>query len=403
MITRNQPNAFRVPRARFGIVEHVGFLENALSRIGLMPRPHVMAQATGIPYVSRYSQDNHLERITLEDWLGTLPDHVTINRDAAMRIGAAAASRHTIAGTSGRLPLFLSDHKGVRATDQPAVLRQLERGVPLSTTLTWMFDSLFFYPCTWLVVRDRDAYGWPRWYEWVSQARADLDMDGNLVKIDGEPVRPEDVKRFDSPLGHGFLHNARKDLQRAIALNVSAALAEDNPVPTVELHNETGIELTASEREKLLDDWSSARRRRGVAYTPKGLKVIAHGAAPEQLLIDARRSIAIEVVRHANLPAWAASTAVEGATMTYDNRSMRNWELIDLTLSPYFKQFSDRMSMNDITPRGSVVRIDTSELVMPDQKTRFEAYAIGRKHGFITNEWIAQQEGWPTPTGGPAS
>lgn len=373
----------------------VGFVENTLARIGLMPRPHVMAQATSIPYVSRFAQDNHLAHITLDDWLGALPDHVTVTRDAAMRVGAVAAARHIVAGTLGRLPLYL-EVGGIRAEHQPRVMRQLERGVPLSTTLTWAYDALMFWPCTWFVVRDRDAYGWPRWYEWIAQHRADIDDAGNLAKVDGEPVAAGDVVRVDSPLGHGLLHNARKDIQRAIALNLSAALAEDNPVPTVELHNESGIELTNDEREQLLTNWSAARRKRGVAYTPKGLKVIAHGTAPEQLLIDGRRAIALDLIRHANLPAWAASTAVEGATMTYDNRAMRNWELIDLTLAPYMKAFADRFSMNDLTPRGSAVRVDTSELTQPDQKTRFETYALGKQHGFIDNAWIAAQEGWAT-------
>lgn len=373
----------------------VSFIENVLSRFGLMPKPHVMASVTGIPYVSRFSQDNHLAQITLEDWLGALPEHVAVTRDNAMRVAPVAAARHTIAGTGGRLPLFL-EHDGVRDTFQPRVLSQLERGVPITTTLTNLYDALYFHSCTWLVVRDRDSYGWPRWYEWIEQSRADLDDAGNLTKVDGEPVKPEDAKRFDSPLGAGFLHNGRKTVQRAIAIDLAAALAEDNPVPTVELHNETGIELTDTEIDDLLENWSSARRRRGVAYTPKGLKVIAHGTRPEQLLIDGRKAIAVDVVRHANLPAWAASTAVEGATMTYDNRSMRNWELIDLTLAPYFSAVGERFSMNDMTPRGAKVKVDTTVLTQPDMKTRFEAYGIGKKHGFITNSWIAEQEGWAT-------
>lgn len=373
----------------------MAFLENALARIGLMPKPRVMAAATGIPYVSRFSQDNHLAAITLEDWLGVLPEHVAVTRENAMQVATVASARHTIATTLGRLPLYLSQ-KGMRAEDQPAVLQQLEYGVPLSSTLTWAYDEMFFYPCTWFVVRDRDSYGWPRWYEWISHARADLDQDGRLEKVDGVAVAERDVVRVDSPLGHGFLHNARKTVQRAIALDLSAALAEDNPVPTVELHNETGIELTDDEREDLLTSWSSSRRRRGVAYTPKGLKVIAHGQAPEQLLIDGRKLISLDIVRHANLPAWAASTAVEGGSMTYDNRSLRNWELLDLTLAAYAAAFEDRFSMNDLTPRGSRVHVDTGELTMPDQETRFRTYGIGKKFGFIDNAWIAQQEGWAT-------
>ena len=52
--------------------------------------------------------------------------------------------------------------------------------------------------------------------------------------------------------------------------------------------------------------------------------------------------------------------------------------------------------MNDLTPRGSRVQVDTGELTMPDQETRFRTYGIGKKFGFIDNAWIAQQEGWAT-------
>jgi hypothetical protein len=349
----------------------------------------------GDGYASSFADGDELVRIALDDWLGTLPDAIPVNRHNAMQISTVASARHVIAGTGGRIPLY-AEQGDVRPTSQPALLGQLERGVPRSTTMTWSYDDAFFQPQAWWHVTERDYYGWPLWIERVAPHKATIDAEGRLVKVNGKPVKAEDVIRIDSPLGHGFLKNAGRDIQRAIALTLAAAKAEDSPIPAIELHNELGVEMTQEEIDDLLDNWAAARRKRGTAYTPKGLKVIAHGKPADALLIDGRRAISLDLVRHANLPAWAASTAVEGATMTYDNRQLRNWELIDLTLSPYFTAFAERLSLNDVTPRGWTVKANTDELTRPDLKTRFEAYEIGKLGGFIDNAWIAAQEGWAT-------
>ncbi|QEO08892.1 phage portal protein [Protaetiibacter larvae] len=348
----------------------------------------------GRPYASQFA-DGELAQITLQHWLGALPAYVHVNRANAMKVASVAAARHVIAGTAGRIPL-VARKDGARVPAQPSLLVQPERGVPRSTTMTWTYDALFFQSCTWWHVTERDAYGWPAWVEWVPLAKAGLDNEGRLIKVGDTPVRPEDVIRFDSPLGEGFLHNAGKIVQRAIALDLAASKAEDSPIPAVELHDELGVELPQDKIDDLLDKWAAARRTRGVAYTPKGLKVIPHGKPADALIIDGRKTISLDVIREANLPAWAASTAIEGATMTYDNRSLRNWELLDLTLGSYFEAVAGRLAMPDVTPRGWTVEADTDRLTRDDMKTRFEAYQIGKTAGFIDNAWIAAQEGWAT-------
>ncbi|UDF14710.1 phage portal protein [Antiquaquibacter oligotrophicus] len=350
-------------------------------------------------FASRFSDSSHLAQITLDDWLGSLPDAVAVNRSNAMSIATISAGRNTIAGVAGGLTL-LAEKGSQPAPVQPSILEGFERGIPMATTLTWTFDDLIFYPCSWWVVRERDFYNWPIWGERVDHSRTRLDSFGRLTHVDGEEVKPQDVIRFDSPLGDGLLVNGRRTIKRAIALDISAALAEDNPVPSVELHNEGNTPMDERQRKQLISDWIEARRKSGVGYTPKGLKVVTHGLAPQQLLIDGRRAISLDAARHMNLPAWAVSTAVEGATMTYDNRSMRNWELIDLTLGAYFTAVAGRLSMPDVTPRGWKVRINPDELTRPDEKTRFDTYKVGLDGDFIDREWIAAREGWPRIMGG---
>lgn len=372
----------------------MGLLDRVLSRLGY-------TLATEVGYASGWSDNSHLADIALADFLGFAEDYVLVNRATAMQISTIAAGRNTIAGIGGRLPLY-AEQGGIRAPQQPALLSQPERGIPRTTSMQWLYDSLLFYPHAWWHVIERDFYKWPTKVERVEQSEARLDDKGRLIAIGNRDVKPEDVIRFDSPLGAGLLIDGANRIKRAYAIEAAAALAEDNPVPTVELHNE-GADLNDTEREVLLTAWSAARRKRGVAYTPKNLKAIAHGQQTEQLLIAGRKQLNLDLVRQMNLPAWAASNAVEGATMTYDNRQLRNWELIDITLGGYFAAITGRLSMPDVTPRGWEVKVGTDDLTRPDQKTRFETYRIGlgdKKTAFIDTDWIAAQESWPVTPGG---
>lgn len=361
---------------------------------------NVLRRALGITeenYSSRFTDSSGLAQIAIANYLGALPGYVAVTRKNAMTLGTVASARHTLAGMS-RLPLY-TERNGQRVPNPTRLLDQPEFGVPRSTTLQWTYDALFFYPHAWWHVLARDSYGWPAKVEFVRNDRATFDENGRLTEIDRRPVKPEDLIRFDSPLGDGYLVNAKRDIQRAIAINLAAAKAEDSPIPAVELHNEAGVELTDTEIDALLDKWATARKERGVGYTPKGLKVIAHGKPADALLIDGRKAIALELIRHANMPAWAAGVAVEGATMTYDNRALHNWELIDLGTSAYFEAITSRLSMPDVTPRGYETKVEIDSLTKPDMKTRFDAYKIGLDGGFIDNEWIAAQEGWPKTPG----
>lgn len=342
---------------------------------------------------------DHLYGLSLENFLGGLPDYVASTRRNAMTIGTVANARHRLVGTVGRLPL-IARRGGSRVpqAEQPALLGQLQPGTPLATTLGWTVDSLFFYPCAWWLVRHRDYYGWPDQVEWIEWGRTTRDDKGRLIKVDNQPVDAADVIRFDSPLGEGYLKNARRDIQRAIAINLAAAKVEDSPIPAVSLRDVGGggADLTPAQIDTILDKWLEQRRKYGAAWIPKNIEMATHGKPVDALLIDGRKAIALDLLRHTALPAWSASVAVEGGTMTYDNRESHNWELIDLGAHAYMTAITGRISMPDVTPRGWTVEMPTDELTRPDQKTRFESYEIGIRGGFIDNAWIAEQEGWAT-------
>lgn len=336
--------------------------------------------------------DGILETVTMEALYGDVSD-VYVSRRSAIGLPVVSKARRSLCTTIGRLPLVAFDREGRRWPDGTfSLLQQPEQGRPLSATLWWTIDSLFFHGVAyWHVVR-RDSYGWPAQVRLVPFGDAETDDDGALVSVAGEPITAGDFIRFDG-FDAGLLHDAADTIRRAMILNRVAGHAEDNPVPSIDLHN-TGEDLAPEQIDALIARWKTARRNGGIGYTSKGMEAKTLGQRPEQLLIDSRKRIDLELSRSTGAPAWVTDVPLEGASLNYQNRASRNWELIDLFASPYMSVIEDRLALGDVTPRGTRVSFETDELVRPDMKTRFDTYEVGMRAGFITQDWINAQEAW---------
>lgn len=346
---------------------------------------------------SPWRKDGVLEQLTYEGLFGDV-DHIRITRDRALSLPVVSKARRILAGTISRLPVVVHDRNGQPWGIQPPLMLQPEAGFPRSNTLAWTAEGLYFHGRAFWHVTDRDSYGWPRRAELVAETDATVNDAGQLTAIGDRKVNPADTIRFDSIDG-GLLAEAATTMRRAIVLNTVAALSEANPVPTVELHQTGGDKLTDDEIDALIARFEGKRGKSAVGYTSQYLDVKTHGARPEQLLIAGTRRIDMELARHTGIPAWAADVPMEGSSLNYSNRNSRNWELIDLFLAPYLTAISDRLSLPDVTPRGSTARFSYDELTRPEMKERFETYKTGKDAGFIDNAWIARQEGWPAPMG----
>jgi hypothetical protein len=77
-------------------------------------------------------------------------------------------------------------------------------------------------------------------------------------------------------------------------------------------------------------------------------------------LTDARNASAIAIARQANLDAQWVNASTQGSSLTYSNRTDLYRQLLDLSLTPVMRFISERLSMNDVTPRGHTVAFDTS-------------------------------------------
>lgn len=355
-------------------------------RAALTPEP----RATEI-LKSPWSDNSHLGEITLESLYG-LVDARPLTRNRAMKIAAVAKARRIIAGRIGALSLVAVKGESELPT-QPPLLAQPERGLARSTSITWTTDALFFHGRAFWHITDRTHDGFPAHVRWVPEGAAGVNSDGQLETAFGKPVHPRDSIRFDG-IDAGLLTDASDTLRRALELNRAAARAEENPVPIVNLKN-NGEDLNNEEIDEMIERFEQKRRTSAVGYTSRGLEVQTFGAPPENLLIDARKTIILEIARHTGLPAAKLDAAIEGTALTYTNRVTENQQLIDEVLSPFMTSIADRLSMDDLTPHGTAVRFNTDSLTTPDIAARYAYYATGIDAGIITAPEARAAEGLP--------
>jgi hypothetical protein len=147
----------------------------------------------------------------------------------------------------------------------------------------------------------------------------------------------------------------------AAALEAAALRYAEYPVPNVILKN-SGADLPGAVVDDLLDAWEAARTNRSTAYLNSTISTETIGGfSPNDMqLTDARNASAIAIARQGNLDAAWVSAAQSGSALTYTNRVDLYRGLLDMSLTPVMLQISQRLSMNDITPRGHAVEFDTS-------------------------------------------
>lgn len=286
-----------------------------------------------------------------------------VTRKQAMRVPGIRRGRNLIAGTIGTLPLV-----GVREDGSPVdpnsstarLLRQLDPATTPAYTLTWTVDDLLFYPVSWWQVLDRDATGYPVAARRVHRDRVTVDTSTGRVWIDGKPVDDRDVIRFDSLDGGMLTDDAAGDVVRtALSLMRGAKRQADDDWSGLVLRLAQGAsELSETQITELLDEWERARSTRSTAYLNRAVdpEKISVGAAERQMS-ELWGQVSSEVARLLNLPASRIG-APQGSGMTYTNTESDRRDLVDTTLAPHLTAIAQRLSMPDVTPRGTAVGFD---------------------------------------------
>lgn len=335
--------------------------------------------------------------------INTISDRVT--RADAMSVPAMRRARSIIAGTIATLPLV-----AIR-TNPAGELERLDR--PLltqpctNTTRAWVIaqtvDALLFYGIAWWRVVDRDVTGYPHSVEVIAGDRVHVDVTEGRVYIDGKPVDHRDVIRFDG-LDDGILADGRA--LRTTLLLEDAVRRHATGLPPADILRlaEGAAELDDDDVVELLDAWADARQTRATAYLNRSIEYQAVGVDPRAgQLAEARSYQAAEIARLCNLDAEALD-APGGNSMTYANVESKRRERLDTTLMPFMVTIEQRLSLGDVTPRGTVVKFDPWHWLRTDTAGLITAASDAIAAGVMTvnevrQDWLDRS---PLPETAPA-
>lgn len=283
-----------------------------------------------------------------------------VNRDMAMAVPALARARTLICSTIAGVPLVSVDDRGDDDGRTPDYIATTTGDVSPYHRMLWTIDDLFFHGWSlWTVERNSRGYV-------IDAARVpfelwSMDSDGDIL-VDGEPARADEVCLIPG-ISEGILTTGRSTIAQAHQLLRAAARAADNPSAQVELHQTNDAPMTDEDVEWLISRWARARagENGGVAYTSNGIEVREHGASSEHLLVDGRNAAAVDIARHANLPATMVDATLSGSSLSYQNTAARMSELVTFGLSPLMNAVAARLSQNDMTPKKITLRFDLDQ------------------------------------------
>lgn len=311
----------------------------------------------------------------LTSYADTLAPAPRIDRRSAMQVPAVKRGRDLIAGTLGTLPVDLYGPDQALAVS--ALLEQPEAGIPRSVTFARTFEDMLFEGTAWWLITE---YGWhgfpvkvkrldPRTVSVKENGRVYITKMGHTGQVT-EYAEDFDLIRFDSP-GAALLVAGARAIRTALALDSAAARYSEGNQPLDFFTPADGYDPDQAELDDAMDAWDAARRLRATGYVPGTLRYNTAGWSPEQLqMADARQHAVLEIAR--TLGVDPEDLGVSTTSRTYQNSQDRRKQFIDFTLMPFARAVEERLSMNDVTPRGYRTRFNLSEFLRTDDLTRVQ-------------------------------
>jgi HK97 family phage portal protein len=288
-----------------------------------------------------------------------------VSREEALSVPALQRCRNLLAGTIGAIPLELYRKSTNEEIGSPAWLEQPSYSQPRSVTIAFTVESLLLYGQSfWKVVEVYQEDGRPSRFEWIANNRVTITLDSTntFVKsyaVDGTTL-PMDglgsLVTFQSLLP-GILNTGVQTIRAAIDVQKAATIAAATPMATGYIKN-TGADLDPKEVQGLLAAWKNARNNRATAYLTSTLEYNAVSFSPKEMMYnEAIQNLATEIARLCNVPAYYVSAEMNNS-MTYANVQDERKQFLLLSLQPFVSAIEDRLSMDDITARGNVVKFD---------------------------------------------
>jgi HK97 family phage portal protein len=317
-----------------------------------------------------------------------------MDRFMALQVPAVARCRNLLSGVIASIDLELIQKSTGRKLQKPVWLDQPDIRQPRSVTIAYTVDSLLFYGVAyWRVTSLYEDDGRPSGFEWIANTRVTVTTDQYGDQVDYYSVNGQRVP--DSGVGSlvtfqsllpGVLETGGRTIQAALDIQKAASVAAATPMATGFIKN-SGADLPEAQISGLLAAWKAARNNRSTAYLTSTLDYQPVGYSPKDMTYnESSQYLATEISRLMNIPAYYISADMNNS-MTYQNIIDGRKEFVAYSLQPFISAIENRLSMDDITRRGNIVRFALDETFLrADTLKRLEAIEKMLTLGLITVE-----------------
>jgi HK97 family phage portal protein len=323
-----------------------------------------------------------------------------MDRFTALQVPAVSRCRNLIAGVISSIDLELYKKSTGVKIESPLWLDQPDMRQPRSVTIAYTVDSLLFYGVAyWRVTSLYADDGRPSGFEWVANTRVTVTTDKT-----GETVQYYSINGVQAPMSGigslvtfqsllpGVLETGGRTIQAAIDLEKAASVAAATPMATGFIKN-SGADLPEAQISGLLAAWKAARASRSTAYLTSTLDYQTVGFSPKDMMYnEASQYLATQIARLMNVPAYYISADMNNS-MTYQNIIDGRKEFVAYSLQPFISAIENRLSMDDITAHGNVVRFALDETFLrADTAARLDAIEKMLNLGLINLEQAQSME-----------
>ena len=292
----------------------------------------------------------------------------SVDRQAAVSVPAVNQCLNLIKGTIAGIPLEMYSLSNGEELAMPVWVRQPDARAPRSVTIAWTVDSLIMYGVAYWRVTEVYADDLrPARFEWIQNNRVTTKLDQFSQEVQYYMVN--NVRVPESGVGslvtfqafdQGLLIRSQRLINSAIQAEEAANVGISSPQPTGYLKN-SGADLPDGQIQGLLNTWKTARKNRSTAYLTSTLEYVPTSYSPMEMTYnDSIEEMAAQIARAMNVPAQMIN-AEHNRSSTYQNVLDARKEFMAYCLAPYINAIEDRLSLDDLTPRGQVVRFAVDE------------------------------------------
>jgi HK97 family phage portal protein len=304
-----------------------------------------------------------------------------MDRATALQVATVSRCRNLVCGVISYLPLELYKKSTGEQLQSPLWLDQPDIRQPRAVTLAYTVDSLIFYSIAyWRVTSLYADDGRPSGFEWVANTRVTVTTDAKgyevqYYSVDGARVPMSGIGSlvtFQSLLP-GVLETGARTIQAALDIQKASAVSAATPMPTGIIRNQ-GADLPEAQVQGLLAAFKSARQNRSTAYLTSTLDYQTVGFSPKEMTYnESSQYLSTEIARLMNVPAFMVSSDMNNS-MTYQNVLDSRKEYVAYSLQPYICAVEERLSMDDITAHGNIVKFNVDETFLrADTMSRLSA------------------------------